>query len=122
MARVGVPGVTPADRCVTLYLIDPAGHRLVRSGRDLDQRDPEQVWWDRSTIGANVTMEYELEDDEDPEGRWKSLHFDCKACRGSGAPMASFVLVADVVSELARVWAEGHDAPRHERFSTVTEQ
>jgi hypothetical protein len=104
---------------VTLDVIDPGGHRLMRAGLYLDEEQSEP-WWDRSTIGRDVLVRYELEDESDEEGPWRTFYFYCKACRDAGLAPSSSIDVAELTAELHRMRAATtDDTPRRGRIDTV---
>jgi len=114
-------GLYPADQFAGLDLIDPGGHRLVRLGRYLSESDPAALWWDRATLGANVLMRYEPEPDDESE--WRTLIFDCKACRDSGGVQTSTVPLGECRDALAETWDKSRmdDTPRRGKLGTHPE-
>ncbi|MCB0911452.1 MAG: hypothetical protein KDB60_07540 [Propionibacteriaceae bacterium] len=113
--RGDAPRLVPAEQRVTVDLVDPAGHRLVRFGCNLPEVGDSEAWWDASTLGRNV----EFQQEPDEAGEWRVLWFGCKACRDAGRPYVSSIDYGVVLVLLRQMRAAAEGRPRHARLTTT---
>lgn len=106
-----------ADQCVTLDIIDPGGHRMLRIGRGFDETNARDAWYSADTLGANALFEHE----ENEAGEWSVLWFTCKACRDAGLPMESRLEYSDALNALDELWMvyAPSRTPRRSRLNTM---
>lgn len=113
------PQVAAGDNNVSVDVMCPGGHRLIRFLRNLPPAynpadpEPDAVAWRQRTIGKGVRFDIELGED----GAWSVLWFDCKTCRDRGHPQVSTIAFFEVESRLAELHALG--VPKRARVVTA---
>ncbi len=112
------PVYVPADRCVRVSIVDPAGHRHLVVGRYYDEPDPQKTGWFTETLSMNVLLHVDVDDDN--EDLWTRAWFTCKACRDQGIPYETFIDWSDVIGAVAELWQKGapDDSPVKGRIRT----
>jgi hypothetical protein len=106
----------PSDRRVALDIVDPAGHRLLRTERQLDEHDPREFVWLGSTLGPSTVLEVA---DEEFEGEWTWLYFGCKTCRDQGREDFWTQTHTDVIRlRLDELWRSAGDTPKSGTLTT----
>ncbi|CAN5556434.1 hypothetical protein BH10ACT8_BH10ACT8_18060 [soil metagenome] len=93
---------SPAERVVTVDILDPAGHRLIRFGQDLDLSTGQEIWVDEASVPDKVGVQHHYDD----AGEWTYSEFRCPACRDAGALFSS--VAAPLVRAAAAALLEKH--------------
>lgn len=92
----------PAERCTSVNIVDPQGHRLIRVGRDYSEPDPAKVWWEASSLGPTTEFSVVEAVGDGPE-MWL---FACKTCRDQGKGPHSTISLEDVRATVGRLWRD----------------
>lgn len=129
------PALPAGLQSVTLDLIDPGGHRLIRVGRYFwdDPRNPKgerEFWWQaphaprslyrRPPLQIGPRVWFRTEDE--PDGiEWRTLWFRCLVCRDSGHAEFSWIAADDIRGRLVAMdrAARVDQVPRRESVDTV---